>query len=80
MKKNAFIIIGLLYYQGKFYEKAMLKTRVPKTEILQKTREQGLVSLDMVEAVVIENNGKISILKKSENQEVKVLEDVTIIE
>jgi uncharacterized membrane protein YcaP (DUF421 family) len=54
-----------LYADGTFREEAMRRTRVHQTEILQSVREKGIASLEQVEAVVLETNGDISVVKKS---------------
>lgn len=59
-----------LYADGRFREEAMLKTRIHRTEILQSIREQGIPSLNQIEAVVLETNGDISVVKKADLDDV----------
>jgi uncharacterized membrane protein YcaP (DUF421 family) len=56
----------LIYYNGQYFYKVMKKNRILKEEILQSARSSGLESMDMVEAVVLETNATISIIKKSD--------------
>ncbi|MFC4022375.1 DUF421 domain-containing protein [Oceanobacillus longus] len=56
----------LIYYKDQFFYKVMKKNRILKVEILQAARSSGIESLDMIEAVVLETNGTISIIKKSD--------------
>lgn len=56
----------LLYYDGQFLRHAMKTTRVLEVEILQAARSKGLQSLTEAEAVVLETDGSISVIKKSE--------------
>lgn len=57
----------LLYYQGQFVEKAMRKQRVRKDSLLGAIRKKRFSSLDEVEAIVLETDGSLSIIKKSES-------------
>ncbi len=54
----------LLFYKGAFLEENIRKCRVNKDEILGVIREQGIESLDKVEAVVLETSGGWSVVKK----------------
>lgn len=55
----------LLYLEGEFLKYSMKKARVEEVEILQASRSAGVGSLDEVKAVVLESNGKLSIIKKT---------------
>lgn len=59
----------LLFYRGRFYKEKMHKTRVTQEEILASIRQDGLSSLDQVEAVVLETNGKLSAVPKQLSHE-----------
>ncbi|WP_213423408.1 DUF421 domain-containing protein [Bhargavaea massiliensis] len=66
-----------LYAHGAFREEAMRKTRVHRTEILQSVREQGIASLEQVEAVILETNGDLSVVKKGRQEDMaEALTDV----
>ncbi len=54
----------LLFYKGRFLYDNIHKCRVNKNEILGIIRQQGLESLDQVEAVVLETSGGWSVVKK----------------
>lgn len=69
----------LLFYKGEFYPKALRKTRIAEVEVLQVARQNGIGSLALVEAVVLETNGGLSIIKKVENHPVDVLENVKVL-
>lgn len=56
----------LLYYRGEFLEKAMRKQKVRKESILSAVRKKNFSSLDEVEAVVLETDGSLSVIKKLE--------------
>nr|WP_238446480.1 YetF domain-containing protein [Alkalihalophilus pseudofirmus] len=56
----------LLYYNGKFYYSTMKKSRILEVEILQAARSSGIDSLEKVRAVLLETDGNISVLKKSD--------------
>jgi len=66
----------LLFMQGEFKAKAMQEERIGKDELLQAARNQGILSLDQVEAIVLENNGKFSIIKSSDNKANSTLQNV----
>lgn len=56
----------LLYFQGDFLREAMQKNRVTRQELLSMVRQQGLSSLDEVEAIVMESSGKFAVIKNKE--------------
>ena len=55
----------LLFYEGNFLKKAMKSEGITKEEIYAEIRTYRLDGLDEVKAVVLEQNGKISVIKKS---------------
>lgn len=59
----------LLYYNGAFLKKVMKKERILEKEILQAARSSGIKSMNEVEAVVLETDGRISVIQKSEENE-----------
>ena len=66
----------LLVYQGEYLETALRKERVTKREILSALREQGIHTLEEVEAVVLEADAAFSILRKN-NNESKIAQTLT---
>ncbi|HYO58393.1 DUF421 domain-containing protein [Archangium sp.] len=54
----------LLFHQGRFLPRAMRRARVVEQEVLAVLREQGVARLDTVEAVVLETDGSMSILRR----------------
>lgn len=66
----------MLFYKGEFIEAAMKKERIPKEEILQAIRSQGMKSLEQTEAVVLETNGKISVISYYDKEEEPTLKNV----
>lgn len=66
----------LLFYRGEFKERALREERVVKEELLQAARSQGLLSLGKVEAIVLETNGKFSIVKSEEGSDGTTLQNV----
>lgn len=57
----------LLFYKGSFLYDNIHECRINKDEILGVIREQGIESLDDVEAVVLETSGGWSVVKKASN-------------
>ncbi|SDK76140.1 Protein of unknown function [Alkalibacterium thalassium] len=46
----------------------MNKERIPKSEVLQAIREQGIGKVEEVAAVILETDGTISVLPKKNNE------------
>lgn len=55
----------LLYYRGRFIDKAMRKQRVRKDSVLGTVRKNKFSSLDEVEAIILETDGSLSVIGKS---------------
>lgn len=53
----------LVFFHGDFREEAMRRERVTRSEILAAVRSEGNASMDDVAAVVLETNGRITVLK-----------------
>lgn len=68
----------LLFYQGEFKDKALQEERIEQEELLQAARNQGILSLDQIAAIVLETNGKFSIIKSSDQQRHSTLQNVKI--
>ncbi|MFZ0258098.1 MAG: YetF domain-containing protein [Gammaproteobacteria bacterium] len=67
----------LLFHRGEFLQKAMKAERVNEEEILQAMRSQGFGELEEAEAVVLETDGSLSIIRKSSDGRASVLSNVT---
>jgi uncharacterized membrane protein YcaP (DUF421 family) len=65
-----------LYVNGNFKEEPMKKERVLKKEIRQAARSQGISSMAQVDTVVLETDGSLSVIKKSEQTVKDTLIDV----
>ncbi|KAA5547833.1 DUF421 domain-containing protein [Adhaeribacter rhizoryzae] len=66
----------LMFYQGEFKSKAMQEERVKKEELLQAARNQGILSLEQIEAIVLETNGQFSIIKTASQTSYSTLDNV----
>ncbi|WP_226669863.1 DUF421 domain-containing protein [Metabacillus litoralis] len=66
----------LLYFKGEYLIQSMKKERITENEILQATRSQGVLSMKDVEAVVLESDGSLSILKKTQEETKLTLRNV----
>ncbi|TYS17606.1 DUF421 domain-containing protein [Rossellomorea vietnamensis] len=66
----------VLYQDGGFREGAMKKERVPKKAIFQAARSQGIGSMKKIDTVVLESDGSISIIKKSDKEDKDTLDEV----
>lgn len=56
----------LLTHKGKMLEDAMRKTRVTKQEIYAVLRENGITSVEDANWVILETNGKMSVIPNKE--------------
>lgn len=56
---------ALLFYQGRFLRDQMRRSRVVEDEVRSTVREQGIASLEEVEAVVLESDGTFSVVQRS---------------
>jgi len=57
----------LLFYKGEFLKEKINQERVLEVEILQAARSSGIDSMEQVEAVVLETDGTMSVIKKSDS-------------
>lgn len=65
----------LLYRSGKFLDQALDRERVTHSEVRAAVRGAGLGSMEDVEAVVLETDGSVSVIKKT-SASASALEDV----
>jgi uncharacterized membrane protein YcaP (DUF421 family) len=56
----------LLVYEGQLLRSAMHDERVVEAEVLAAVRQQGVASLDAVEAVVLETDGSFTVIKRTD--------------
>lgn len=61
----------LLYYEGEYISSNLKKMRVSKDDILQEVRINSGVTMDKVHAVILESNGKLSIVTSGSNENLK---------
>jgi uncharacterized membrane protein YcaP (DUF421 family) len=66
----------LLFHKGEFLANAMLAERINEGEIMQAMRSQGISGKEAVEAVVLESDGTLSIMKSVSDGRSSVLENV----
>jgi uncharacterized membrane protein YcaP (DUF421 family) len=55
---------SVLYDAGHFDTEKMLEERITKQDVMSAVRSQGLPSLEMVERVVLESNGELSVVPR----------------
>lgn len=67
----------LLLSEGKIKESELKKNRLTESELLQAVRMQGNGDLSQVAAIVLETNGKLSIISQSKYGDGSALEDVS---
>lgn len=61
----------LLYYNGQYISSNLKKMRVTKEDILQEVRKSSGVTMDKVHAVILESNGKISVVTSGSKESLK---------
>jgi len=59
----------LLAYQGHLLDGAMRAERIVEAEVMAAVRQQGLASLDAVEAVVLETDGSFTVVNRTDQAE-----------
>ncbi|CAH0207810.1 hypothetical protein SRABI80_01983 [Peribacillus frigoritolerans] len=57
--------------QGKIDEKAMRKQRYNFDDLLTQLREQGIIDINEVQFAILETSGKLSVIKKSDEEGVE---------
>jgi uncharacterized membrane protein YcaP (DUF421 family) len=68
---------SLLYHSDAFLDEAMKRQRVSRDEVLQIVRSNGMASMSEVGSVVMETNGKFSVLPHSRGMPEKLLSNVS---
>lgn len=66
----------LLFYRGQFLLSVMKAERITREELLAALREKGITDSSQVEAIVLETEGSLSVLKKGEDTAKVVLQNV----
>ena len=57
----------VLLERGTWHADTMRRQRITDDDVMEKARDQGLKTLDEIEAAVLERNGEISILPKEDS-------------
>lgn len=65
-----------LYREGAYVEKRLILERVTEAEVRAAVRQQGIGSMKEVEAVVLETDGSVSIVRRSATSDGSALKDV----
>ncbi|MCD0465179.1 DUF421 domain-containing protein [Flavobacterium sp. ENC] len=76
MEKLINAMPSLIFYDGKFIEKTMAKEAITKGEVFSTIRNSGIDQIEDVKAVVMELNGQITVVKKSNGNGVSSLDDI----
>ncbi|GAA6771899.1 YetF domain-containing protein [Flavobacterium sp. CGRL2] len=67
---------SLIFYDGKFIEKTMEKEAITKAEIFSTIRNSGIDQIEEVKAIVMELNGQITVVRKSNGNGNSSLDDI----
>ncbi len=57
---------SMFYKKGKLYQKELRRQRFNLGDLMEELRNQGVLSLSQVDYVIMETNGKVSVILKSE--------------
>lgn len=71
---------SLLVYKGKMLENVMKKERIAKDEIFALVREKGLSNLEEVDAIVLETDGSLTLIKEVQDMKVPTMSFVQQVE
>lgn len=66
----------LLLYKGELLHTEMKKERITETEIKKAAREAGVADLSGIDAIVLEATGDITVIKKANESEHRILSDI----
>lgn len=66
----------LLLDRGRFVDPALRRQRVTRAEVRAAVRSAGIAALEEVEAVVLETDGSVSVIGRSEGRQRSAMEDV----
>lgn len=67
---------SLLLHQGRFVSSALRKSRVTREEVRSAVRAAGILAMNDLEAVVLETDGSLSVIPRSDNTGPSSLDDV----
>lgn len=56
---------SLIYYNGNFIKKKLKKERIREDDVISVVRKRGFGNLDEVQAIVVETDGELSVIKKT---------------
>jgi uncharacterized membrane protein YcaP (DUF421 family) len=77
MEKLINAVPSLIFYDGIFIEKTMAKEFITKGEVFSMIRNSGIDQIEDVKAVVMELNGQITVVRKSNGNGSSSLDDIT---
>lgn len=66
----------LLYYNGEFIERNLKKERISKNDLFSVVRKNRLDNLEEIAAIVLETDGVVSVIKKSEKSQIKTYQSL----
>lgn len=65
-----------LYRDGEYVERRLASERVTQAEVRAAVRQQGIKSMTEIEAVILETDGSVSIVRRSPGEDRSALQDV----
>ena len=68
---------SLIVYKGEFLKQMMKKERIDEDEVYAIVREHGLSSLDEADAIVLETDGSLNVIRKVNNLKSDIMKNVT---
>ena len=64
----------ILYYRGRFFERAMRRERVPKSEVMGAIRQSGQGAPSEIAAVLLESSGELIVMNELDADQTATLE------
>ena len=68
----------LLFFKGNFLQDALDRHRITEDEVLQIVRSMGIANLGDVDAIILETNGKFSVIKNIGGQKGSTIQNVDV--
>lgn len=69
---------SLLLFRGQFLESALRRTRLTEEEVRAAVRSQGLPAIEEVEAVVLETDGSLSVIRRGDDHQSSSLAGIAL--
>lgn len=62
---------SIIYYDNHYNKKIMKQERITEAEVIQSIRKDGYVSLEEIAAVILESDGTLTVMEKSQKRQLE---------